>query len=1185
MTAAVLIREEFGFVPAVTVTSLRDLGNWKSRADAIEHLRRLVDELPDAKKVLPSLAAFAGFLNKLLDDPNFKISLTTLQIWDALLGKVGAAARPAVARIAPTLVKKLGDNKHVVREANMSSIATLYRVLPCETIDALFATFAKPETAKGAATARFKEDALCAVLRAMLDAEHFPSEQVNPAELVSRMVAAAQAGGEGRDRDSVTDLTRARATAVEGLALACDRYGKDEAWRLVESAEDFSGGVECSANLRYELTARFNDPRLPRVASDGLIEHCDGASGGLTKERPEDALGRQLEILPASAQSSRSGSRSGSRSPFGGLDTTSKPSGFHASLLKMMGRSPRAPSSAVTASESTPSVISSEDAGSEPEPEPARRQPRVGTATSLGRAAAAANAKIAKAKSAGPTEAKIGPAKNASGDGDAWVSLSDEESDSSELDAKSDAKKNGNAAPRRGFLAQPRRSAAPSLDPKPSAQRALPSAPGSPSGEKLNALKQRRAGSREGSLRAREGGLLRSTSGESKSGSGTFAPGGVATPDSFAKRQGSGSAAATTAPSRPTPTRAARQSGSQTLPARSAQRRLPLGGPGSGSAGGSGELARQSSSGAGALRNSLVDKSAAPLDDPTTEELLPCPDPELALRRATLLLTKASKAKRADLNWQEQYESLLELRRLTVHHPKLVVPELHQIALATAPALDSLRSQIAKLAVALAREMLRFLDPRALENELEYLVSPLVKRAGENTWLGGEADDALGDCVGNLAGARVLAALLPHANHKAPAVRQSVSWHVERCCLNADAKTFSGSPPATLLLEKTFMALVPLLEEGQQDTRAMAKRALCHLRAAAPAADFERVVKQLPDAKARVARGVVEKGPPPLPTRGSGAGWTPRKTPASSRGTPSAAASAPVHAGELLSQHAFGGRRPAAGSGGGGGLDGVESGGGSPGSQSPERDVSLPPPARESLRQFHDGLKRLAPRLTSSAWEARVDAAGELEALAVSSAAGLKTSPRGAARVSVFADDDAVVSLFDSVVPRLADGNAKVQTRALEAVTALVAALGDRAAPALSSLVPGLGGGVGSSNEKTKAAATNAVDALLRCVSSHLLVQHVSHCVSYGAARSTPAMLDALTRIVEASFDEKPTLVSKYALPAAMSTLMNGKGAETKIAVRALLKQLDRKIGREPLLSHAAMRSAAAKAKLEEALG
>ena len=1173
MTAAVISREEFGFVPAVTVTSLRDLGNWKSRADAIEHLRRLVDELPDAKKVLPSLDAFAGFLNKLLDDPNFKISLTTLQIWDALLGKVGAAARPAVARIAPTLVKKLGDNKHVVREANMSSIATLYRVLPCETIDALLMAFAKPGTAKGAATARFKEDALCAVLRAMLDAEHFPSKQVNPAELVSRLVAAAQAGGEGRDRDSVTDLSRVRATAVEALALACGRYGKDEAWRLVDCAEDFSGGAACSANLRQELTARFEDPRLPRVASDGLIAHCDGASAVLTKVRPEDALGRQLEILPASAQSSRSSSRAGSA--FGGLGATSKPSGFHASLLKMMGRSPRAPSSVVTASTSTPSVASSEDAGEgELEPEPMRRQPRSGTATSLGRAAAAANAKIAKAKGAGG----IAKAKDAEG-GDVWYSLSDEESESPESDA------NGNAA-RRGFLQpQPRRGE------EPSARRAPPP-PGSPSGEKLNALKLRRAGSREGSLRAREGGLLRSTSGEGKSGSGTFAPGGVATPDTFARRQGSGSAAATAAPSRRTPTRPAKQSGSQTLPARSVQRRLPLGGPGSlGPAGGSGELARQGSSGASSLRNSLGDKSAAPLDDPTTEELLPCPDPETALRRATQMLTKASKAKPMDLNWQEQYESLLEARRLTVHHPLLLVPELHQLALATVPALDSLRSQIAKLAVALAREMVRFLDPRALENELEVLVPPLVKRAGENTWLGGEADDAVGDFVGKLAGARVLTALLPHANHKAPAVRQSVSWHVERCCLNADAKTFSGSPPATLLLEKTFMALVPLLEEGQQDTRAMAKRALCHLRAAAPANEWERVVKQLPDAKARVARGVVEKGPPPLPTRGSGSGWTPRKTPASSRGTPGAAASAPVHAGELLSQRAFGGRRTG---GGGAGLDGVENGGsgslspgsrGSPGSRSPERDTS--PSAQvdpEALRQFHDQLKALAPRLTSSAWDARMEAAGELEALALSSAAQTKTSPRAVPRVSVFADDNAVVSLFDQLVPRLADGNAKVQTRALEAMTALVTALGDRAAPALSSLVPGLGGGVGSSNEKTKAAASAAMDALLRRVSSHLLVQHVSHCVSYGSARSIPAMLDALTRVVASSFDEKPTLVSKYALPAAMSTLMNGKGAETKTAARALLKQLERKIGREPLLSHAAMRSAAAKAKLEEAL-
>ena len=89
MAAAVKNPMEFGFVPAGTVQSLRDLGNWKVRADAIERLHQLVLDLPSGVAVIPSLDEFTGFLVRLLADPNFKISLTTLQIWDALLVKVG----------------------------------------------------------------------------------------------------------------------------------------------------------------------------------------------------------------------------------------------------------------------------------------------------------------------------------------------------------------------------------------------------------------------------------------------------------------------------------------------------------------------------------------------------------------------------------------------------------------------------------------------------------------------------------------------------------------------------------------------------------------------------------------------------------------------------------------------------------------------------------------------------------------------------------------------------------------------------------------------------------------------------------------------------------------------------------------------------------------------------------------
>ena len=133
---------EFGFVPSETVSALHDLGNWKVRAEAIERLGACVSGLaPGGRAALPRIDEFVAFLNKLLGDPNFKISLTTLQIWETLLEKLGKAARPAVEVVVPTLVKKLGDSKSVVQEANMRALNSLYRMLPEDTVHAIFTVY------------------------------------------------------------------------------------------------------------------------------------------------------------------------------------------------------------------------------------------------------------------------------------------------------------------------------------------------------------------------------------------------------------------------------------------------------------------------------------------------------------------------------------------------------------------------------------------------------------------------------------------------------------------------------------------------------------------------------------------------------------------------------------------------------------------------------------------------------------------------------------------------------------------------------------------------------------------------------------------------------------------------------------------------------------------------------------
>ena len=69
-----------------------------------------------------------------------------------------------------------------------------------------------------------------------------------------------------------------------------------------------------------------------------------------------------------------------------------------------------------------------------------------------------------------------------------------------------------------------------------------------------------------------------------------------------------------------------------------------------------------------------------------------------------------------------------------------VTPQLHTILLAILPAVDALRSTIAKVAMALLVEMTHALGKGPLDPELDYFIPMLCKKAGEKTFLSEEAD-------------------------------------------------------------------------------------------------------------------------------------------------------------------------------------------------------------------------------------------------------------------------------------------------------------------------------------------------------------------------------------------------------------------------------------------------------------
>jgi hypothetical protein len=420
----------------------------------------------------------------------------------------------------------------------------------------------------------------------------------------------------------------------------------------------------------------------------------------------------------------------------------------------------------------------------------------------------------------------------------------------------------------------------------------------------------------------------------------------------------------------------------------------------------------------------LSDKNAAPLPEVSTEDLAPYegPDqPASALREALDALTTASTAKPKELDWEAQYDGLLAARRLTKHHGTLVAPGLHQLVLALVPAVDALRSSVAKQATALAREMALFLPAEALDAELEYLLPALAKKSGEPTWLGAEADAAMAALAMATHPGRVVGVLLPLTRHKSPATRRNVAAHLEAALCAGGKAAFEPLSVAANkdLLEKTFAALSPLLEEGDQTTRGMTKRAVCHLRAVLTSGDWEKLLKKLPSENRRKAvRAVASAGPPPLPARSLGASASRQPSPAtgSSRGE----------------------RDRASGDHGDHKNDAA--------GHEPEPANPRAPSDERQAAQMMEVLSPILAKLRKadrSDWSERLSALDRLESVATA-------SPRGAW------SESASVAVFDALTARIADGNQKVAAKALEATALIVRRVEDDAHPALASLISAL---------------------------------------------------------------------------------------------------------------------------------
>ena len=248
---------QYGFIPINLLNQLRDAKNWKVRAAGIEELQRVVSSLSNVAPAVPHLPSFMELCAVLLADQNFKISLTTLQILNLVVGKFGASLEAALPNILSPLVAKLGDNKIVVKQAIMRFMKSVITdVNPGPVVTEVLAHV-------GDKNHRVREEALNIVTVALALAAKERQFDYNSILL---LVCRALYDTKAKIRDAATDT----------LAVMCNRVGKVQMNAMLAPVSDVD------QDMRRKLQDRFALNALPKISAEGLVLHVSkGGKSGL----------------------------------------------------------------------------------------------------------------------------------------------------------------------------------------------------------------------------------------------------------------------------------------------------------------------------------------------------------------------------------------------------------------------------------------------------------------------------------------------------------------------------------------------------------------------------------------------------------------------------------------------------------------------------------------------------------------------------------------------------------------------------------------------------------------------------------------------------------------------------------------------------------------------------------------
>eukprot|EP00658_Telonema_sp_P-2_P084058 TRINITY_DN9233_c0_g1_i9.p1 TRINITY_DN9233_c0_g1~~TRINITY_DN9233_c0_g1_i9.p1 ORF type:complete len:1235 (-),score=335.81 TRINITY_DN9233_c0_g1_i9:171-3875(-) len=239
--------EQFGFgiIPQELVQSLH-IQDWKVRAPAVQQLLDLFSSKEDISGILPYLKELVQLLLGLLDDPNFKISLTSISIIGALVARLGRSmSKQSLEELVPAIAEKLSDKKIVIRQESMKVMVKLMAELKPKRMTEMSIQIAAHKNSY------VREELIHLFMLAVIE--------YGPAALDMQAIVRVF-------RDGLFDVKdRVRFIAMEAFTLLRSKIGQS-------AVEQFLAGI--GPDVVRPLHARFQDSRVPTISESGLIESC-----------------------------------------------------------------------------------------------------------------------------------------------------------------------------------------------------------------------------------------------------------------------------------------------------------------------------------------------------------------------------------------------------------------------------------------------------------------------------------------------------------------------------------------------------------------------------------------------------------------------------------------------------------------------------------------------------------------------------------------------------------------------------------------------------------------------------------------------------------------------------------------------------------------------------------------------